>query len=250
MASSSSASKRAGARQIARRATAPLYRLLHPRKQRFRCPICNYQGPFRDKRDRRHAKCPSCGALERTRLLFAVLAPLVESFSPEQKRALHIAPEPHVSDWLAARFGHYISADLQRTDVHARLDIQKLPFPNATFDLVVASHVLEYPDDDRTAITELHRVLRPGGIAALPVPLIHTQTQDLPTRNPTTRVMHEPGLDYFRRMESAFREVRLYRSEDVDPNFQPFIHAPTTTTPPPLIQAPGTRQDIIPICHA
>lgn len=236
-------------RQVARRATAPLYRLLHRQKERFHCPICNYEGPFRDKRDRRHAKCPSCGALERTRLLFAVLAPLVESFSPERRRALHIAPEPLVSDWLAARFEHYVGADLQRTDVSVRLDIQTLPFPNATFDLVVASHVLEYPENDMAAIAELRRILRPGGIAALPVPLIHIETRDLPTRDPSTRVMHEPGLDYFQRMESEFREVRLCRSDDVDAQLQPFIHAPTTTTPSPLIYAPGIRRDIIPICR-
>ena len=236
------------ARRAARKATAPLYRLLHPRKPAFHCPICNYEGPFRDKRDRLHAKCPSCGALERTRLLLAVLAPLLESFSPERKRVLHVAPEAHLDEWLQARFGHYVSADLQRVDVNARLDIQRLPFPDATFDLVVASHVLEYPEEDRKAIAEVRRVLRPSGIAALPVPLVHLCTRDLSTRNPTTRVMHEPGLDYFGRLEAHFARVRLHRSDQVDPTCQPFVHAPTDTTPPLLIHKPNIRLDIIPIC--
>jgi SAM-dependent methyltransferase len=40
-----------------------------------------------------------------------------------------------------------------------------LPFPDASFDLVVANSVLEYVDDDAlaTAIAEFHRLLRPGG---------------------------------------------------------------------------------------
>lgn len=238
------------ARRTARKATAPLYRLLHPRKPAFTCPICNYEGPFRNKRGRLHAKCPSCGALERTRLLFAVLSPLLESFSPECKRVLHIAPEAHLDEWLQARFGHYVSGDLQRVDVNARLDIQRLPFPDATFDLVVASHVLEYPEDDRKAIAEIRRVLRPDGIAALPVPLMHLRTRDLPTRDPTTRVVHEPGLDYFERMEANFAEVRQHRSDEVDPTHQSFIHAPTDETPPPLIHKPNIRLDIVPICLA
>lgn len=236
------------ARRTARQATAPLYRLLHPRKPAFTCPICNYQGPFRDKRDRRHAKCPSCGALERTRLLFAVLSPLLESFSPERKRVLHIAPEAQLDEWLRARFGHYVSGDLQRMDVNARVDIQHLPFPDATFDLVVASHVLEYPEDDRKAIAEVQRVLRANGIAALPVPLMHFRTRDLAARDPTTRVMHEPGLDYFQRMEANFAQVHLHRSDDVNPTHQPFIHARTDKTPPLLIHKPNVRLDIVPIC--
>ena len=238
------------ARRAARKATAPLYRLLHPRKPTFTCPICGYEGPFRDKRGRLHAKCPSCGALERTRLLFAVLLPLLESSPPERKRILHIAPEPQLDEWLQARFDHYVSADLQRTDVNTRLDVQHLPFPDATFDLVVASHVLEYPKDDRKAIAEIRRILRPDGVAALPVPLMHFRTRDLATRNPATRVMHEPGLDYFQRMETHFAKVRLHRSDEVDPTCQPFVHAPTDETTPLLVHEPNVRLDIIPICLA
>ena len=249
MATRHRSSNRGLARQAARKASAPLYRLLHPGKPAFACPICNYQGPFRDKRERRHAKCPSCGALERTRLLFTVLSPLVESFSPERKRILHIAPEPQLDEWLRTRFGDYLSGDLQRTDVNARLDLQHLPFADATFDLVLASHVLEYPEDDRKALAEIRRVLRPDGIAALPVPLMHSRTQDLATRNPTTRVMHEPGLDYFERMEAEFADVDLHRSDEVEPTCQPFVHASTDQTPALLIHKPNIRLDIVPICR-
>ena len=236
------------ARRAARRASAPLYRLLHPHKPAFACPICHYRGPFRDKRDRRHAKCPSCGALERTRLLFAVLSPLLESFRPERKRVLHIAPEAQLDEWLRSRFRHYVSGDLERRDVHVGLDIQHLPFPDASFDLVIASHVLEYPEDDRKAIEELRRVLAPDGIAALPVPLMHFRTRDLASRDATTRVMHEPGLDYFQRMEEHFAKVHLHRSDEVDPRHQPFIHAPTDETTPLLVHRRNVRLDIVPIC--
>jgi SAM-dependent methyltransferase len=49
-------------------------------------------------------------------------------------------------------------------------DATALPFPDATFDRVIAAEVLEHIPDDGRAIGELARVLRPGGIAAVTVP--------------------------------------------------------------------------------
>lgn len=42
-------------------------------------------------------------------------------------------------------------------------DIRELPFDDASFDLVLAAHVLEHLPDPATALREVHRVLRPGG---------------------------------------------------------------------------------------
>jgi SAM-dependent methyltransferase len=47
--------------------------------------------------------------------------------------------------------------------------IEKLPFPDETFDVVSTAGVVEYLAEDRTAITELRRVLRPGGYLLLPI---------------------------------------------------------------------------------
>jgi SAM-dependent methyltransferase len=49
-------------------------------------------------------------------------------------------------------------------------DALALPFPDATFDRVIASEVLEHIPDDRAAMAELSRVLRPGGTMAVTVP--------------------------------------------------------------------------------
>ena len=49
-------------------------------------------------------------------------------------------------------------------------DATKLPFPDATFDVVITSEVLEHIQDDVTAIAEMVRVLRPGGRFAATVP--------------------------------------------------------------------------------
>ncbi|HEV2451950.1 MAG TPA: class I SAM-dependent methyltransferase [Streptosporangiaceae bacterium] len=52
----------------------------------------------------------------------------------------------------------------------ARGDATAMPFPDATFDRVIAAEVLEHIPDDQRAMNEIARVLRPGGIAAVTVP--------------------------------------------------------------------------------
>ena len=51
-----------------------------------------------------------------------------------------------------------------------RGDALRLPFGDGSFDRVIASEVLEHIPDDRTAMSELARVLRPGGTMAVTVP--------------------------------------------------------------------------------
>jgi SAM-dependent methyltransferase len=49
-------------------------------------------------------------------------------------------------------------------------DALRLPFPTGAFDRVIAAEVLEHIPDDRGAMAELTRVLRPGGTIAVTVP--------------------------------------------------------------------------------
>lgn len=51
-----------------------------------------------------------------------------------------------------------------------------LPFPDATFDRVIASEVMEHIPDDTAALDELVRVLRPGGVIAITVPAWLSET--------------------------------------------------------------------------
>lgn len=49
-------------------------------------------------------------------------------------------------------------------------DATRLPFPDATFDRVIASEVMEHIPDDDGALEELLRVLKPGGALAVTIP--------------------------------------------------------------------------------
>ena len=63
--------------------------------------------------------------------------------------------------FAAMREAGEVPADAQAVAV--RGDAYRLPFPDASFDKVVAAEVLEHLQDDGRAFAELERVLRPGG---------------------------------------------------------------------------------------
>ena len=52
----------------------------------------------------------------------------------------------------------------------AEADVTSLPFSDACFDVVICSEVLEHIEDNRTAVAELVRVLKPEGNLVVTVP--------------------------------------------------------------------------------
>jgi SAM-dependent methyltransferase len=74
---------------------------------------------------------------------------------------------------VAAVTGAMIESREVGPDVYAGVvcgDALDVPFPDATFDRIIVSEVLEHIWDDERAISELVRVLRPGGRLAVTVP--------------------------------------------------------------------------------
>ena len=79
---------------------------------------------------------------------------------------------------------------------HARLfvgDVTHLPFADHSFDKLILSEVLEHVPDDRLALSEVHRVLRPGGVAAITVP--HARYPFL--WDPINSIRERLGLGHF-----------------------------------------------------
>lgn len=54
--------------------------------------------------------------------------------------------------------------------VTLRADALALPFPDNSFDRVIAAEILEHIPEDGAAIAEIFRVVRPGGLVAVSVP--------------------------------------------------------------------------------
>lgn len=139
------------------------------------CPICRKGSrkflPFGAPR-RKDAQCPRCGSLERHRLTWIYFQRRTDLLDGRPKRMLHVAPELCLSSRLRRRLGGgYLSADLSDPAAMMHMDVTAIPFAASTFDVVYCSHVLEHVADDRRAMREFFRVLKPGGWAVLQVPI-------------------------------------------------------------------------------
>ena len=163
-----------------------------------------------DKNNRHRAKCPKCGELERARMAMLVVNEIYDDHKASQTDILHISPENFLRKIFKKKYKSYISSDLYRKDVDHQFNIEEIPYPDHSFDLVFASHVLEYVKNDKKAINEIKRVLRPGGLAFLPVPMLHDKTIDFEERPPNKRIIRETGVDYFDRYREVFTEVKVY----------------------------------------
>jgi SAM-dependent methyltransferase len=234
-----------------------LFRLRNRSKEAFVCPICFYRGPLRDvfpeTGPRRHAACPRCGALERHRLQYLVLESMRQRHQFSRRSILHFAPEPFFRDYFRRVFGRYSSADLRAGVAEHQADLRALPFPDASYDFVFASHVLEHIEEDGQALSEIARVLAPGGIAVLPVPIVAPRTIEYPEPNPHEEGhVRAPGPDYFARYLIHFRAVEQLSSHDFPARFQPFVYESRdlpTPTSPLRPSVPGERHaDIVPVC--
>jgi len=190
------------------------------------CPCCD--GTFDEFIDFRASgyvypreRCPRCGSLQRQRLLWLFLERETDLLT-RPVRVLHVAPDYAFYRRLHAMRGvEYRTADLQRSPmVPARVDITAMGFDDTTFDLVMCSHVLEHVSDDRRALAEMRRVLKPGGLALLQHPIadIARTDEDPAVTDPDERLrrwgqsdhVRAYGRDYVQRIEEAGFDVTVH----------------------------------------
>ena len=161
------------------------------------CSICGFVGFFRafGTPPRLNALCPTCGSLERHRQL--ALALRQKSLSGT---LLHFAPEVCVATLLKAQPINYVSADLHSSRVDLHLNIESINLPDGQIDTIVCSHVLEHVDD-RLALPELRRILKPCGILIAMVPIVEgwdVTYEDETIISPSQRELHFGQNDHVR----------------------------------------------------
>jgi SAM-dependent methyltransferase len=208
------------------------------RVRRFLPPKYNYR-VLRELRvvggiPRAADECPVCRANERTRLLYLYLRDHTRLFAGGE-RTLHVAPERAIV--LKARSlpaDTYICGDMDPGRYLSfrpmvPLDVEALPFPDASFDLIICNHVLEHVGDDRRAMRELWRALKPSGRAILQVPIAERLTEtreDASVVSPEARaaVFGQPDHvrlyaegDYIARLSGAGFRVEMFDAYREDP---------------------------------
>jgi SAM-dependent methyltransferase len=136
--------------------------------------------------------CPSCDASDRERLYAIYLDEAFRTFDPKRRyRVVEFAPSRELQKMIKSLpFIDYRSADLFRHTVDDRIDICDMHvYADNSIDVVICSHVLEHVPDDRKAMREIFRILRPGGFAITMVPLVHgvDETCEVATQTPEER---------------------------------------------------------------
>ena len=138
----------------------------------------------------------------------------------QELRLLHFAPEVIFRNlFMSLPNLDYVSADLDSPIAKVKMNIMNIACRNDAFGAILCSHVLEHVTDDKAAMRELFRVLRPGGWAILQAPVFDSIEE---TREDPTAVAAEErerlfgqwdhlrkyGRDYKDRLEEAgFRVV-------------------------------------------
>lgn len=121
-----------------------------------------------------------------------------------------------LSPWLALLRGHTLAR-------YPEVDMQALPYDDASWDVVLHSDVLEHVANPVPGLRECHRVLVPGGVLLYTIPIVHGRLsrtrQGLPSsyhgapgKTQTDWLVHtEYGADFWLQpMAAGFGKISLF----------------------------------------
>ena len=142
------------------------------------CNICRWTGSaFEGIAHTESAVCPQCGSIARDRFLLWCFT----ARSPKKRGARVIETSPRLGNeyrhymqrWFSYRTSDF---DLSAHRGDIQLDLQSIDLPDASVDVVLTPHVLEHVPDTERALSELFRVIAPGGRMYLQIPIVYGAT--------------------------------------------------------------------------
>ncbi len=210
----------------------------------FKCPFCGGQFrkfleggenlPFFKENKiigggrRVNMLCPRCHSTDRDRLIYCYLTS-DELFNKSNLNLLHIAPEPSLKNFLSRLHNiSYTSGDKFEKGYNGfyyskdtlPLDLTSLSFSDNSFDVVICNHVLEHIQDEGKALSEIFRVLKPGGWAIIQVPIASEALQTIENKADTEELREQKygqrdhvrlyGLDYPSRLKDHGFMVEIW----------------------------------------
>lgn len=225
--------------------------LLFYKGNKFTDPIDNKSFrkllPYGYGKQRPNALSPSTLSLERHRLLWLYLKNETDFFTAK-KKVLHMAPEQcFLKRFKKLKNLDYTTADLYAPKVDVKADILNLPFNENTFDTIFCNHVLEHIIDDKKAMQELYRVLKPKGMAILQIPQdlsLEKTYEDFSITSKEERTKHFGQYDHVRVYgKDYFDKLRAvgFKVEEVDYSQK--------LTPEMVEKYCLTKGEILPVCY-
>lgn len=167
---------------------------------------------------RKNVLSPGTMSLERHRLMWLYLKERTDFFTKEYK-VLHIAPEQcFFKLFRAMKNLDYTTGDYNSPIADVHFDLHKAPFEDNSFDVIFCNHVLEHVENAEQCMSELHRIMRPGGWGIFQVPIDYNNPvtyEDKSITDPVQREIHYWqkdhvrlfGMDYGNKLRAAGFEV-------------------------------------------
>ena len=123
--------------------------------------------------NRKAYACPHCKTNDRNRLYAIYLNKRFQTLTNKEYTFLDIAPTKGLSEFIKkCKLIRYRSADLFMEGVDDKVDITDMNiYKDNSFDIILCSNVLEHIDNDRKAMSELFRILKPSGFGIVMVPI-------------------------------------------------------------------------------
>jgi predicted SAM-dependent methyltransferase len=181
--------------------------------------------PYGYEVQRGNVLAPGTLSLERHRLLWLYLQSTDFFITP--KKVLHIAPEQcFYKIFKKQKNLDYLTTDLYSPLADVKADICNLPFEDNSYDVVFCNHVLEHIENDKKAMQELYRVLKPDGMGIFQIPQEfnrETTYEDFSITSPEERKKHFGqydhvriyGKDYFDKLRNVGFKVEEINVSDI-----------------------------------
>lgn len=173
---------------------------------------------------REHVRCPVCMVKDKERMVFYYIKKYTNILT-KKNVILHFAPETDTKKKiLKNKKAIYYNGDIQEKNADMKIDITNIQFASNTFDYIICNHVLEHVLDEKKAILELKRVIKPGGKIILTVPICISNDETIEDPNitsPEDRMrlfcQHDHvrlyGNDFSKRIEKYGLQVLEYNFE-------------------------------------
>ena len=170
------------------------------------CPVCQKHFrtflPYGYVNQRENVLCPYDLTLERHRLMWLYLKNESVFFTKSNLDVLHIAPEQCFYKLFKNQKNiNYLTGDLESPLADLHFDLHNIPLQENKFDVVFCNHVLEHVTDAKKCMSELYRVMKPGGFGIFQVPQDFTREvtyEDPSIVTPEEREKHFWQYDHVR----------------------------------------------------
>ena len=167
------------------------------RGSKYQCNICDTKLRKFISLHTGDLMCPNCGSLPRARGLWNRVKDQLD-----HKVVLHFSPSLSIKEAVSNKTNttKYLTTDYEgEFDTEFHFDIENIDLEDKSIDVIICYHVLEHIINDGKAISELYRILKPGGSCYIQTPFKEGDIyEDFNITDPKERIIQFGQNDHVR----------------------------------------------------